>query len=182
MNKLFIAFMGVWLMPTLAVGQPNAAPNGTATPMKTTTLLSDKVVVSSSGEKQTLQGEVQAAIGEVTKAIKAKDKALYDHYVAPEYIHTNPGGEVTNPEQEFSDMTSGVQTFASIELIPLPYDQIRIFNDNTAVVTAHYKVAGNDHGKEFIMQTRSLATWVKRTGGWQMVAFQATGVAKRFQK
>jgi ketosteroid isomerase-like protein len=79
-------------------------------------------------------------------------------------------------------MTSGVQTFASIEPVPLPHDQIRIFNDNTAVVTAQYKVTGNDHGKDFTMQTRSLATWVKQNGGWQMVAFQATGVARRFQK
>ena len=66
----------------------------------------------------------------------------------------------------------------------LPYDQLRIFNDNTAVVTAHYTVTGNDRGKDFTMQTRSLATWtwVKRNGTWQMVAFQATGVAKPFQK
>ena len=57
-------------------------------------------------------------------------------------------------------MTSGVQTFACIELVPLAYDQIRLFNDNSAVITTHYEVTGNDHGKEFTMQTRSLATWV----------------------
>lgn len=139
-------------------------------------------MVSPSGAKQTLQQEVQKAVDEVARAIKDKDKALYDRYVSPDYIHTNPGGEVTNREQEFSDMTSGVQTFASIKLVPLPYDQIRIFNDNMAVITAHYNVTGNDHGKEFTMQTRSLATWVKQNGGWQLVAFQATGVAKPFQK
>lgn len=182
MNKLLIVFMGLWLIPTFTVGQFTSKANGTTKPVKTTTQLSDKVVMSSSGEKQTGQQEVQAAMETVTKAIKTKDKALYERYVAPDYIHTNPGGEVTNREQEFSDMTSGVQTFASIEPIALPYDQIRIFNDNTAVVTAHYTVKGNDHGKDFTMQTRSLATWVKRNGAWQMVAFQATGVAKPFQK
>jgi uncharacterized protein (TIGR02246 family) len=166
MNKLLIVFLGVGLMPTLAVGQFTAEATGTATPTKMTTT----------------QQEVQAAVDQVTKAIKTKDKALYERYVAPDYIHTNPAGEVTSREKEFSDMTSGVQTFASIKLIPLPYDQIRIFNDNTALITAHYNVTGNDHGKEFTMQTRSLATWVKRNGAWQMVAFQATGVAKPFQK
>jgi hypothetical protein len=168
MNKLLIVFLGVWLAPTLAVGQFTSEANGTATPTKMTTT----------------QQEVQAAMDAVTRAIKTKDKALYERYVAPNYIHTNPGGEVTSRSraQEFSDMTSGVQTFSSIEPVPLAYDQIRIFNDNTAVITAHFKVSGNDHGQNFTMQARSLATWVKRNDAWQMVAFQATGVAKPFQK
>ena len=131
---------------------------------------------------QTEEQQVKTAIEQVSKAIKNKDKTLYEQYVSPQYIHTNPGGEVTTREQEYSNMTSGVQTFSSIETIELPYDQIRIFNGNTAVVTAHYKVSGDDHGKEFMMQTRSLATWIKQEGKWQMVAFQATGVAKPFQK
>lgn len=181
MNKLLIVLLGIGFIPTLVVGQANSGGNVTATPMKTTALLSDKVPLSPSGEKQALQAEVQAAVDQVAKAIKTKDKALYERYVAPDYIHTNPAGQVTSREQEFSDMTTGVQTF-TIEPIALPYDQIRIFSDNTAVVTAHYTVTGNDHGKVLSMQTRTLVTWVKRNGAWQMVAFQATGVAKPFQK
>ncbi|MBC8111491.1 MAG: nuclear transport factor 2 family protein [Verrucomicrobia bacterium] len=107
---------------------------------------------------------------------------MYNKYVAADYIHTNPAGEVTDREKEFADMTSGVQTFSAIEPIELPYDRIRLFNGNAAIVTTHYKVSGNDHGKIFSMQVLTLATWIKRRGNWQIVAFQVTSVAKPFEK
>lgn len=128
-----------------------------------------------------IQVELQAAVDAMTMALKNKDKKMFDNYVAPDYIHTNPAGEVTSREKEFSDMTSGVQTF-SIELVPLEYDKVRVYNGNTAVIPSHYKVTGNDHEQSISMQTRALATWVKTNGKWQLVAFQATGVAKPFYK
>jgi len=115
-------------------------------------------------------------------AVQHKDKSLYNKCVAPEYIHTNPGGEVTTRDKEFSDMISGVQLFSKIELIPLEYDKIRIYNGSTDIIPAQYKVSGNDHGQEFVMQTRALITMVKTNGAWQFVAWQATGVGKPFQK
>ena len=128
-----------------------------------------------------IQAELQAAVDNMTMALKNKDKMMFDGSVAPDYIHTNPAGEVTNRDKEFSDMTTGVQTF-SIELVPLEYDIVRVYNGNAAVIPAHYKVSGNDHGQSISMQTRALATWVKTNGKWQIVAFQATGVAKPFYK
>lgn len=93
-----------------------------------TVMLLGLCLICSPAFAQTEQQQVKTAIEQVAQAIKNKDKTLYEQYVSPQYIHTNPGGEVTNREQEYSDMTSGVQTFSSIETIELPYDQIRIFN------------------------------------------------------
>lgn len=125
--------------------------------------------------------EVKAAVSAMTKALKTKGKALFERYVSPDYIHTNPAGEVTSRQKEYADMTSGVQTF-SIEPIEVGHDSIRVYNGNTAIIPVHYKVSGSDHGNEIRMQTRALSTWVKQNGNWQLVAFQATGVAKPFQK
>jgi hypothetical protein len=55
--------MGLWLMPTFTVGQFTSESNETTKPVKTTTRLSDKVVMRSSGEKRTGQQQIHPVNG-----------------------------------------------------------------------------------------------------------------------
>ncbi len=134
-------------------------------------------------DQQLLQ-ELQPQLEGWGQAVINRDKAWFDKNLTDEYIHTNPAGEVTDKAHETADMLSPAKhTFLSVKPMPLAYDRIRFYNGTVAVVPAHSQATAlTGQGKAVTGQVRSLSTWVKRNGSWQMAAFQATLVEKSFAK
>jgi hypothetical protein len=130
---------------------------------------------------QQLLKELQPVVDGWGQAVKNRDKAWFDKYLADDYIHTNPAGEVTDKARETADVVSpAAHSFSAIELVPLPHDRVRFYKRQ------HRRGAGalprHRHRPRPGVHHANPRPFHVGAAQRQLVAFQATGVAKPFQK
>ncbi len=90
--------------------------------------------------------------------------------LAEDYVAITPLGQVTTKQDTLAARKSGQLRYDTINVSDMV---VRVYGD-TAVVTARADVKGHQLGEDFSGPYRYTRVWVRRTGHWQAVSYQAT--------
>lgn len=107
------------------------------------------------------------------EALMRRDAAMLDRLMADDYVLTTVRGEVVNKARVLEEIKSANVTAKVQNTDPA----VRVYGD-TAVVTGLVSISGRFNNQDVSTQSRYMKIYVKREGSWQVVAAQATLVAK----
>ena len=99
-----------------------------------------------------------------------RDADFSQRTLADDYVAISPLGQVTTKQETVSARKSAQLRYDAINVTDMV---VRIYGD-TAVVTARADVKGHQLGEDFSGPYRYTRIWVRRTGHWQAVSYQAT--------
>ena len=99
-----------------------------------------------------------------------RDADFSQRTLAEDYVAITPLGQVTTKQDTVSARKSGQLRYDTINVSDMV---VRIYGD-MAVVTARADVKGHQLGEDFSGPYRYTRVWVRRTGHWQAVSYQAT--------
>jgi len=94
------------------------------------------------------------------------DAVALDRIYADDFIGIGPSGTVRTKPQVLADFTSHELKFQSITTDDV---RIRVYG-NTVVETGRSTMVGQDKGKVVPRDNRFTRVWVRRQGGWRLVA------------
>ena len=108
------------------------------------------------------------------RIIKEKDGATVRKIEADDVVLVYPDGEIGNKDRDTKDIESGALSFDSWDLSDIA---VKVLDNDAAVVTLHatvkggkYKPADAKAAQDISGQYRSVDTFVRRNGQWQMTA------------
>jgi ketosteroid isomerase-like protein len=107
---------------------------------------------------------------------QAKEAALHrdaefsERTLAEDYVAISPLGQVINKADTVAARRTAQLRYDSIEVSEMV---VRLYG-NTAIVTARADVKGKELGEEFSGPYRFTRVWVRRSGHWLTVSYQAT--------
>ncbi len=116
--------------------------------------------------------EIKALQGELVQAILKGDTSVMEKYYADDYVAIHGDGKVTTKEEEISNFKSGRTKYESITVRDA---KIRVYG-NTVVVNALANIKTVVNGNPYAGDVRNTRVWVKQSGTWKLVVFQATRV------
>ncbi|HVI09787.1 MAG TPA: nuclear transport factor 2 family protein [Candidatus Binatia bacterium] len=90
--------------------------------------------------------------------------------LAEDYVAITPLGQVTGKQEAISARRSGQLRYEAMNVTDMV---VRVYGD-MAVVTARADVKGHQLGEDFSGLYRYTRVWVRRSGRWQTVSYQAT--------
>ncbi len=99
-----------------------------------------------------------------------RDVEFSERTLADDYVAITPLGQVATKQDSVSARKSGQLRYDTINVSDMV---VRIYGD-TAVVTARADVKGHQLGEDFSGPYRYTRVWVRRSGHWQTVSYQAT--------
>lgn len=99
-----------------------------------------------------------------------RDADFSQRTLAEDYVAITPLGQVTTKQDTLSARKSGQLRYDTINVSDMV---VRVYGD-TAVVTARADVKGHQLGEDFSGPYRYTRIWVRRTGHWLAVSYQAT--------
>ena len=99
-----------------------------------------------------------------------RDAEFSQRTLAEDYVAITPLGQVTTKQDTLSARKSGQLRYETINVSDMV---VRVYGD-MAVVTARADVKGHQLGEDFSGPYRYTRVWVRRTGHWQAVSYQAT--------
>jgi ketosteroid isomerase-like protein len=99
-----------------------------------------------------------------------RDVDFSQRTLAEDYVAITPLGQITTKQDTVSARKSGQLRYETINVSDMV---VRIYGD-MAVVTARADVKGHQLGEDFSGPYRYTRVWVRRTGHWQAVSYQAT--------
>jgi ketosteroid isomerase-like protein len=127
--------------------------------------------------RSTFDAAEEATIREIVDMERqARDASLHrdadfsQRTLAEDYVAITPLGQVTTKQDTVSARKSGQLRYDTINVSDMV---VRVYGD-TAVVTARADVKGHQLGEDFSGPYRYTRVWVRRTGHWQAVSYQAT--------
>jgi ketosteroid isomerase-like protein len=119
----------------------------------------------------------EAAIREILDMERqAKEASLHrdadftQRTLADDYVAITPMGRVATKQDSLSVRKNGQLRYDTINITDMV---VRVYGD-TAVVTARADVKGHQLGEDFSGPYRYTRVWVRRSGHWQTVSYQAT--------
>jgi len=115
--------------------------------------------------RQIIEMEHQAREASLRRDVEFSQRNLAEDYVA-----ITPLGQVTTKQDTVSARKSGQLKYDTINVSDMV---VRVYGD-TAVVTARADVKGHQLGEDFSGPYRYTRVWVRRTGHWLAVSYQAT--------
>ena len=128
--------------------------------------------------------EVRELEAQLSRAVVQGDRAFFERVLAADFTHTSHSGKFkTRAEWMAEDKVenrqgkpqAGKTTYDAFDVDDLA---VRIYGE-TAVVTGRSTPKGrNAKGEPIRGRYRFLRVWVKRSGTWQVVAFQGTRMAE----
>jgi ketosteroid isomerase-like protein len=114
------------------------------------------------------------------RIIKEKDAAAVRKVEADDVVLIYPDGEIGNKDRDVKDIESGALSFDSWDLSDVV---VKVLDNDAAVVTLHttvkggkYKPADAKAAQDITGQYRSVDTFVRRNGQWQMIASASTPI------
>ena len=122
-----------------------------------------------SGDGATIR-EVLEMERQAREASLHRDADFSQKTLAEDYVAITPLGQVTTKQDTVSARKSGQLRYDTINVTDMV---VRVYGD-TAVVTARADVKGHQLGEDFSGPYRYTRVWVRRTGHWQAVSYQAT--------
>jgi len=99
-----------------------------------------------------------------------RDAEFTRRTLAEDYVAITPLGQVTTKQDAVAARRSGQLRYEAMNVTDMV---VRIYGD-TAVVTARADVKGHQLGEDFSGPYRYTRVWVRRSGRWQTVSYQAT--------
>jgi ketosteroid isomerase-like protein len=99
-----------------------------------------------------------------------RDADFSQRTLAEDYVAITPLGQVTTKQDTVSARKSGQLRYDTIDVSDMV---VRVYGD-MAVVTARADVKGHQLGEDFSGPYRYTRVWVRRTGHWLAVSYQAT--------
>ena len=140
-------------LPTLSAQRPTVRPR----------------TLFDSGDQGTIR-EIIEMERQAKEASLRRDADFSQKTLADDYVAITPLGQVTTKGDTVSARKSGQLRYETINVTDMV---VRIYGD-TAVVTARAEVKGHQLGEDFSGPYRYTRVWVRRTGHWQAVSYQAT--------
>src|SRR5215469_4247707 len=122
-----------------------------------------------SGDQETIR-EIIEMERQAKEASLRRDFDFSQRTLAEDYVAITPLGQVTTKQDTVSVRKSGQLKYDTINVTDMV---VRIYGD-TAVVTARAEVRGHQLGEDFSGPYRYTRVWVRRTGHWLAVSYQAT--------
>jgi ketosteroid isomerase-like protein len=122
-----------------------------------------------SGDQATIR-EIVEMERQAKEASIRRDADFSQRTLAEDYVAITPLGQVTTKQDTVSARKSGQLRYDTINVSDMV---VRVYGD-TAVVTARADVKGHQLGEDFSGPYRYTRIWVRRTGRWQAVSYQAT--------
>ena len=122
-----------------------------------------------SAEQSTIR-EIVEMERQAREASIRRDADFSQRTLAEDYVAITPLGQVTTKQDTLSARKSGQLRYDTINVSDMV---VRVYGD-TAVVTARADVKGHQLGEDFSGPYRYTRIWVRRTGHWQAVSYQAT--------
>ena len=122
-----------------------------------------------SGDQSTIK-EIVEMERQAKEASLHRDPDFSQRALAEDYVAITPLGQVTTKQDTVSFRKSGQLRYEAIDVSDMV---VRVYGD-TAVVTARADVKGHQLGEDFSGPYRYTRVWVRRTGHWQAVSYQAT--------
>jgi ketosteroid isomerase-like protein len=122
-----------------------------------------------SGDQATIR-EIVDMERQSKEASLHRDAEFSQRTLAEDYVAITPLGQVTTKQDTLSARKSGQLRYDTIAVTDMV---VRIYGD-TAVVTARADVKGHQLGEDFSGPYRYTRIWVRRSGRWQAVSYQAT--------
>lgn len=117
------------------------------------------------------QQEVLAAMETFKNGLIHKDGAALEKVLSPDLTYTHSGGEFQTKANVIQSITSGKTIIEKLEFTDTT---VRVYG-NTALVKGRVDLW---HSPTNIVHMNILHVWVNGPDGWQMVARQATKLAK----
>jgi len=99
-----------------------------------------------------------------------RDPDFSQRTLADDYVAITPLGTVTTKQDTVSARKSGQLHYDTINVTDMV---VRLYGD-TAIVTARADVKGHQLGEDFSGPYRYTRVWVRKSGHWQAVSYQAT--------
>jgi ketosteroid isomerase-like protein len=99
-----------------------------------------------------------------------RDAAFSERTLADDYVAISPLGQVITKPETIAARKSGQLRYDSIDISDMV---VRVYG-SIAIVTARADVKGRDLGEEFSGPYRFTRIWIRRSGHWQAVSYQAT--------
>lgn len=127
-----------------------------------------KAIVDS-GDQETIR-EIVEMERQAKEASLRRDAEFPQRTLAEDYVAISPLGQVTTKQEALSARKSGQLRYDTIDVSDMV---VRLYGD-TAVVTARADVKGHQLGEDFSGPYRYTRVWVRRSGHWQTVSYQAT--------
>lgn len=121
------------------------------------------------GDQETIR-EIIEMERQAKEASLRRDVDFSQRTLAEDYVAITPLGQVTTKQDTVSARKSAQLKYDTINVTDMV---VRIYGD-TAVVTARADVKGHQLGEDFSGPYRYTRIWVRRTGHWQAVSYQAT--------
>lgn len=115
--------------------------------------------------REIIDMEHQAREASLRRDVEFSQKNLAEDYVA-----ITPLGQVTTKQDTVSARKSGQLKYDTINVSDMV---VRVYGE-MAVVTARADVKGHQLGEDFSGPYRYTRVWVRRTGHWLAVSYQAT--------
>ena len=119
---------------------------------------------------QTAIREIVDMERQAREASLQRDSEFSQRTLAEDYVAITPLGQVTTKQDTVSARKNRQLRYDSIDVSDMV---VRLYGD-TAVVTARADVKGHQLGEDFSGPYRYTRVWVRRTGHWQTVSYQAT--------
>ena len=121
------------------------------------------------GDDETIR-EIIDMERQAKEASLRRDAEFPERTLAEDYVAISPLGQITTKKDALSFRKSGQLRYDTIDVSDMV---VRVYGD-TAVVTARADVKGHQLGEDFSGPYRYTRVWVRRTGRWQAVSYQAT--------
>ena len=122
-----------------------------------------------SGDQATIR-EIVDMEQQAREASLRRDPDFSQRALSDDYVAITPLGQVTTKADTISARKSGQLRYDAINVSDMV---VRVYGD-TAVVTARADVKGHQLGEDFSGPYRYTRVWVRHTGHWQAVSYQAT--------
>jgi len=117
---------------------------------------------------------IQKLEQEWADALVKGDQTTIDRIVSPDWLFTDPEGNLITKATSDADLKSGKVKFESVQADEL---KVRVFGDS-AIAFGLVTEKGNYDGKDTSGQYRFTDVFIKKDGRWQAVCTQLTRVAK----
>ena len=121
------------------------------------------------GDQETIR-EIIEMERQAKEASIRRDVDFSQRTLADDYVGITPLGQVTTKQDNVSARKSRQLRYDTIDVTDMV---VRVYGD-TAVVTARADVKGHQLGEDFSGPYRYTRVWVRKTGHWQAVSYQAT--------
>ena len=121
------------------------------------------------GDQDTIR-EIIDIEHQAREASLRRDPDFPQRMLADDYVAISPLGQITTKKDAISARRSGQLRYDNIDVSDMV---VRLYGD-TAIVTARADVKGHQLGEDFSGPYRYTRVWVRRSGKWLAVSYQAT--------